>query len=83
MDRQAVLDKLLAFFADRVPEESAAVSEATPLRDVVLLDSLAFIEAIMFLEEEFELSVERADLDRFDTPAGMADLILEKLPGRV
>ena len=43
-----------------------------------VVDSLAVVQVVTFLEENFGLTLERADLDFVDTPGGIVDLVLAK-----
>ena len=36
------------------------------------------LQMILFLEEEFGLSLDRSDLDHIETPASVADLVVGK-----
>jgi acyl carrier protein len=78
MERQEVLERVLTFLSGLFGDKEAGIAESTRLGDTVMLDSLATMEVVMFLEEQFELSLDRADLDQLTTPAGITDLILRK-----
>ena len=66
---------LKEFLPGESPENLA---DETELLDSGILDSLATLEVVMFLEEEFDLNLERADLDALATPGSITDLILRK-----
>jgi acyl carrier protein len=79
---EETLEKVLAFLREKFPSVAGGLTASTNLRKSVLLDSLAIMEVVMFLEESFDLSLERADLGQFDTPQAIADLVLRKGPQR-
>jgi acyl carrier protein len=72
--RQFILNKYL-------PGETAAnLADATPLRTSGILDSLATIGVVNFIEKSFEVEIEahETDVDGFDTIADMAALVDRK-----
>jgi len=75
---QRALQQVLAFFKEQFPDASADLNASSNLQKTILLDSLATMEVIMFIEEAFGVSLERADLDHFETPQTIADLIERK-----
>ena len=78
MERGEILERVIAFLSGRFEDRGAKIAETTALGDTVMLDSMATLEVVMFLEEEFGLNLERADLDALATPASITDLILRK-----
>ena len=75
MSDETVLQRVLSFLAERFPDRAETLAPSTPLHSEVLLDSLAVMEVVLFLEKEFDLRLERADMDAFGTPESIADLI--------
>ncbi len=77
---EAIAEKLTAFIAKR--SKLVALSEIgreTPIFSSGLLDSLAFIELVTFMESEFNVRLSDAAVVNFstmDTLAPMAQLIL-------
>ena len=78
MGRREILEQVLSFLSGRFKEGGTEIVETTAFGDTIILDSLATLEIVMFLEEEFGLNLERADLDSLTTPGGITDLILRK-----
>lgn len=72
MTREEILRKILAF----LDEKSAAADQ--PISDSELLDSLTVLEMVMFLEQEFGLTFNQADLEALRAPESIADLIVRK-----
>jgi len=77
MDGQEVLQRVLGFLAERFPSE-AELTPSTSLGNAIVIDSLATLEIVMFLEQEYGLSLDQADLEFLDTPARITELILRK-----
>lgn len=57
------------------------VDDSTPLAAHGILDSLAVLELVLFLETRFEIEFSARDLDRrhLETVARIADLVEEKV----
>jgi acyl carrier protein len=56
----------------------------TPLRTSGVLDSLATLGLVSFVEKEFgiELEAHETGIETFDTVGGIADLVVQKRAGR-
>ena len=78
MTYEEVLERIIGFFAELPASQGRTVTGSTRLSDGVLIDSLIMLQVILFLETEFGLSLERADLDRIETPDSIARLIVGK-----
>ncbi len=76
MDREEILARVLAFL-DVLQDEEGETGRSVPDAGYVL-DSLAVVQVVTFLEESFGLVLERSDLDFIDTPEGIVDLVLAK-----
>jgi acyl carrier protein len=75
--RQFILSRYL-------PGESAEnLKDDTPLRSSGILDSLATLSLISFLEEEFKIEVEahETDIDNFDRIGDIAAFVEQKQAG--
>jgi len=73
-DRDEILEQVLDFLGGFLDEDGADVRPDAGY----VLDSLAVVELVTFLEERFGLTLERPDLDFMETPNGVVDLILAK-----
>jgi len=64
-------------------EDPAALTEATPLVTSAILDSLATLQLVAFLEERFGIRLEphEASADHLNTVADIARLVRAKLGG--
>jgi acyl carrier protein len=82
-DRQAVQEKVKGFILREFleGEDPAALAPDTPLYTTGILDSIATLKLISFLEKEFDISVEahEADVENLGTIADVASLVLTKL----
>ena len=82
MEHQQVVERVIGFLAALPRSQGKTITGATPLSDNVLVDSLTMLQMILFLEEEFGLSLDRSDLDHIETPASVADLVVGKAAGQ-
>ena len=77
-----IVDPVRTFILDEfLPGEDASqLTETTPLITGGILDSLATIKLVTFLEERFKISVQahEADADHMDTLADIAKLVASK-----
>jgi acyl carrier protein len=81
-DEPSILEPLLEFLNRTFPA-SAPVFADSELPDVVLQDSLAYLEVVMFLEKRYGARFDAGDLDgeAFATPAALARLTRKRLGG--
>ena len=75
----SIKDFILAEFLPG--EDPAALTDSTPLITAGILDSIATLKVVAFLEERFKISLEahEADVDHMNTAADMARLVRSKL----
>jgi acyl carrier protein len=77
-----IVDAVRTFILDEfLPgEDPSQLTETTPLITGGILDSLATIKLVTFLEERFKISVQahEADADHMDTLADIAKLVASK-----
>lgn len=76
MEHQEVLERVIRFLGELPRSQGKTIDGTTPLSETVLVDSLTMLQVILFLESEFDLRLERGDLDHIDTPAHIADLVV-------
>jgi acyl carrier protein len=62
-------------------EDPAALTDSTPLVTSGVLDSIATLKMVAFLDERFHISIEahEADVEHMNTVADMARLVRSKL----
>jgi acyl carrier protein len=68
-----------------LPGESVEnLQDDTPLRTSGVLDSMATLGLVSFVEKEFgiELEAHETGIETFDTVGGIADLVVQKRGGR-
>lgn len=65
-------------------EDPSELTETTPLISGGVLDSIATLKLVMFIEETFEVSFEPHEVDRenFDNLASIVTLLETKLPSK-
>jgi acyl carrier protein len=82
MDRQAIHDTVKTFILDQfLPgEDPNELADDTPLMTTGILDSLATLKLVTFLEEKFDIAVEahEADADNLNTLELITDLVSRK-----
>lgn len=78
MERQEILQKVLAFLSQKHANDETSFVASTRLSETGLIDSFAVLEVVMFLEENYGLTLSRADLKYIETPETITTLILNK-----
>ena len=82
-DRDAIASPIKEFIlAEFLPgEDPAALTESTPLVTAGILDSIATLKVVAFLEERFKITIaaHEADVDHMNTVADMARMVRSKL----
>jgi acyl carrier protein len=78
LERQQILQKVLAFLSQKHASDETSFDASTRLSETGLIDSFAVLEVVMFLEEDFGLTLSRADLQYIETPETITTLILNK-----
>ena len=77
-----IVDAVRTFILDEfLPgEDPSQLTETTPLITGGILDSLATIKLVTFLEERFKITIQahEADADHMDTLADIAKLVASK-----
>ena len=77
-----VIDAVRTFILEGVlpGEDPSQLTDTTPLISGGILDSLATIKLVTFLEERFKITIQahEADADHMDTLADIAKLVVSK-----
>ena len=79
----SVLDRLLAWFSETLPSaKSAELNEDSELLDSRLLDSVQIIDLVSYIEKEFTVSVDVAEVipENFSNLRSIVSMI-ERLSG--
>lgn len=83
MDRHAIHDRVKAYIlTEFLPgEDPDELADDTPLMTTGILDSLATLKLVTFLEQEFDIAVEahEADAENLDTLGLIVALVAGKL----
>jgi acyl carrier protein len=81
--KDEIMNTVRAFIIDHflAGEESEALDKATPLMGGGILDSIAVLKTVVFLEEQYGIKVEAHEVsqEHFDTLETIADLVDRKL----
>jgi len=82
MDRQGIHDTVKTFILDQfLPgEDPNELTDDTPLMTTGILDSLATLKLVTFLEEKFDIAVEahEADAENLNTLELITNLVARK-----
>jgi acyl carrier protein len=82
MDRNAIHDTVKTFILEQfLPgEDPNELADDTPLMTTGILDSLATLKLVTFLEEKFDIAVEahEADAENLNTLELITDLVARK-----
>jgi acyl carrier protein len=75
---EAIKEYILAEFL--LGEDPAALTDATPLVTAGILDSIATLKVVAFLEERFKVTIaaNETDVDHMNTVADMARMVRSK-----
>lgn len=71
------LEKLTTIIADQLGIDEANITEDTTLEDLGA-DSLALVELVMSVEEEFDIQIEDEDMEKFKSVGDVLDYIESK-----
>ena len=81
--RQEITDRIRAHVASSYSIEEATLSVEGPLSDEIPADSLAIVSLAVFLEDEFEIRFQRADLNghTFHSILTLAEYVADRMRG--
>lgn len=86
MDAQNIKDQIRQYIlTEYLPGESPAnLKDDTPLRTSGVLDSMATLQVVTFVEEHFGIEVEahEAGVENFDSLNSIAAFVLQKKAGK-
>ena len=74
----SVESKIKEIIAEQLGINEEDISEGSSLSDDLGADSLDVVEIVMALEEEFEVEIEDADVDKFDTVEDFTKFITQR-----
>ena len=79
-DRAAIASALLDYFQARAPDPSLRLAPETRLLEDWFLDSIGILEAVLFLESEFGVALQRADItaQTFESVATLTELVASR-----
>lgn len=80
MSQEAVKNKVREFILEESPDSADDLTETSPLISSGVLNSLATLRLVSFLEENFgvELAAHEVGVDNMDTIADIASLVESK-----
>ncbi len=62
MDQTHLVTRLLRYFRDLAPDPFLELTPSTRLLEDWFLDSIGILETVLFLESEFGVAMQRADI---------------------
>jgi len=78
-DRAVILSKIIKALAEYLKRDSGTINETYHLRDDLGLDSMAVIELLYKIEEEFNLQIPDEDLPGLTTVGSVAAYVEKRL----
>lgn len=83
MQQEEILTQIRDFIASEFPMPGVELTHTTNLLEEWFVDSLGIVETVMFLERQFGIEVQRADINgtNFRDVASLAALVQGRLPG--
>jgi acyl carrier protein len=80
VERAEIVSELRGWLEREFPNEEVELRENTHLLDEWFVDSLGIVEAVLFLEERFGVTLARADInaENFATLGHLADFVLAR-----
>ncbi|MGI8756311.1 MAG: acyl carrier protein [Acidimicrobiales bacterium] len=79
MERTEILDAVYDACVEVLKVDKSALSESTKFADDLDADSLALVEVVMQLEEQFDLTIPEDELDGVTTIGAAADVVATHL----
>ena len=81
MCKDDVVDKIVDYLKEENPDFSGVANRDEDLLDSWFVDSLSVLNMVFFLEEEFSVAVERADInaDTFANLNTISDYVLKQV----
>ena len=79
MERSQILDAVYDACVEILKVDKAELGEGTSFAEDLDADSLALVEVVMQLEEQFDLRIPEDDLDDVATIGAAADLVASHL----
>lgn len=79
MERTEILDAVYDACVEVLKVDKSTLSESTVFADDLDADSLALVEVVMQLEEQFDLTIPEDELDGVTTIGAAADVVATHL----
>jgi len=84
MTRGEIFDKVVKIIISFAPKDhKAQLTESTHIRDNLGVNSARFVDIILELEDQFEITIDDSTMDRMGTIGAIVDEIISLMPNRV
>ena len=83
MTRDEIYEKITAIFREEFDDDSLVIVDKTNSSDIEDWDSLAHVDLVMAMEEEFQLKFNIKEVGKLANVGEMVDLIMRKLDERL
>lgn len=81
MDKHEIIEQIKAFLESEFPNPGIDLTETTPLLEEWFIDSLAIVDTVLFLENQFGVRIDRRDISgvHFRNVTALAELVHSRL----
>jgi acyl carrier protein len=73
------IEDIISDFFLNTPDNKPEIKFNSDLREELRIDELAFIELVVWLENEYELEISDDDIDHFSTAQDIVDYICSRI----
>lgn len=82
IDDNLVLETIILWIRDRIPEEDADIRPDTRLLETSLLNSMDLLEMVTYIEDRYGIEFDPDDMvpENFESPARIVELVIGSHP---
>lgn len=79
MTKEAIFERISAMLKEQLNQDDLEISLETDLQDELGVDSIALMEFIISLEDEYHLDIPDEEVENMETLGQMVDYLYQKL----
>lgn len=79
MEKQEIIERTVAALADEFEKEQEELTPEANIKETLELDSLALVDMVALLEEEFGVKITGQEVSQVKTFAELYDFLAEKI----
>ena len=79
MTKEAIFERISVMLKEQLNQDDLEISLETDLQDELGVDSIAFMEFIISLEDEYHLDIPDEEMENMETLGQMVDYLYQKL----